>query len=135
MTRLMKGSTFGISFGGLLTGKAVAPEQIILDADVYCTVQSMLKGMQVDEERLAYEAIKRVGPGGNYLMDEHTLSWMRSGEYYESPVINHEGVDSKSMVDRAHDRVLEIVKNHKTAVSEKVQEDLRNLLENYPRTT
>ena len=131
MTRLMKGTTFGIWFGSLLTGKAVAPEQIILDVDIYRSVITMLQGMHIDEERLAFEAIKRVGPGGNYLMDEHTLSWMRSDEFYTSPIVNHNGVDGKSMVDRAHELVEEIIENCRIKVSDKVQEDLRKLLEKY----
>ncbi len=31
---------------------------------------SLLKGMRLDEEHLADEAIRRVGPGSNFLIDE-----------------------------------------------------------------
>ncbi len=133
LTRLMKGSTLGLWFGSLLTGSTVAPEQIVLDADLYRSVKAMLKGMPIDEERLAYEAIKRVGPGGSYLADEHTVSWMRS-EYYLSNVINHEGEKGKSMLDRAHDQVQEILQGHKSTVSTQVQDDLEKFLRDYTKT-
>ena len=107
--------------------------KIILDVDVYRTVQSMLKGMPMDDERLAYEAVKRAGPGGNYLMDEHTLAWMRSGEYYDSPIVNHNGEHGMSMVDRAHAQVEEITTHFRSQVPVQIQEDLDKLLRDYSR--
>ena len=129
LTRLMKGTILGIWFGSLLTGTTVAPEQILLDADLYRGVLSMLGGIPLDAERLAYEAICRVGPGGSFLMDEHTLSWMRSREYYASPVVNHDGERGQPMLDRAHEQVQAILAAHSPSVAESVTEDLRRLLE------
>jgi trimethylamine--corrinoid protein Co-methyltransferase len=133
LTRLMKGTTLGIWFGSLLTGSTVAPEQIVLDADLYRAVLSMLRGMSLDEAHLAYQAIQRVGPGGNFLLDEHTLFWMRSDEYYASPIVNHEGETGKDMLDRAHEQVQTILASHTSSVSEKVAIDLRRLLREYER--
>jgi trimethylamine--corrinoid protein Co-methyltransferase len=131
VTRLMKGTALGIWFGSLLTGSAVAPEQIVLDADVYRAVLSMLKGITLDEDRLAYEAIRRVGPGGNYMADEHTLAWMRGDEYYVSPLVNHAGEAGKDMLDQAHERVGAILANRRPSVSDQVVADLQNLLRDY----
>ena len=125
----MKKTILGIWFGGLLTGSAIAPEQIILDADLYRSVLSMLEGMTVDNERLAYEAICRVGPGGSYLMDEHTLNWMREGEYYLSAVVNLEGEHGAAMVDRAHQEVETMLANYQPSVSPNVRDDLHRLFE------
>ena len=134
LTRLMKGTILGIWFGSLLTGSTVAPEQIVLDADLYLAVLSMLKGMSLDEDHLAFEAIRRVGPGGNFLMDEHTLSWMRGDEYYASPIVNHENEKGMDMLDRAHEQVQTILAKHTSSVSEKVVIDLRKLLKEYERS-
>jgi trimethylamine--corrinoid protein Co-methyltransferase len=129
MTRLMQGASLGIWFGSLLTGSTVAPEQIVLDADLYRAVRSLLKGMRLDAEHLADEAIRRVGPGGNFLTDEHTLAWMRSDEYYASPLVNHAGELGSSMLDRAHERVQNILAGHQPAVPEAVVADLSKFLE------
>ena len=43
----------------------------------------ILEGITVDEAHMAYEAIKEVGPGGNYLMSDHTLRFIRN-EYFQS---------------------------------------------------
>ena len=133
LSRLMMGTSLGISFGCLLTGSTVAPEQIILDVETYRAAKAMLKGMTVDDDHLGYEAIRRVGAAGSFLDDEHTLTFMRS-EYYMSDVTNHQGERGKSMLDRAHDQVDEILQRHQPRVSEKVQEDLERFLSDYSRT-
>ncbi|MCP4370563.1 MAG: trimethylamine methyltransferase, partial [Deltaproteobacteria bacterium] len=43
-----------------------------------------------DEEHLAFDTIKQVGPGGHYLMSPHTLKHMRS-EYFQGNGISHTG--------------------------------------------
>jgi len=40
-------------------------------------VRRMMEGIRVDREHLAVEAIKRVGPGGHFLQDDHTLNHFR----------------------------------------------------------
>ena len=40
-------------------------------------VRRMMEGIQVDREHLAVETIKRVGPGGHFLQDDHTLNHFR----------------------------------------------------------
>ncbi|MEN8202254.1 MAG: trimethylamine methyltransferase family protein [Bacteroidota bacterium] len=133
MTRLMKGSTLGLWFGSLMTGTTVSPEQIILDADLYRSVASMLGGFTVDEDKLAYEAIKRVGPGGSYLMDEHTLQFMNGNEIFHSPIVNNEGLLGKSMVDRAHDSVEQIINNHESSVSEEIRDQIEKFYKDYTK--
>ncbi len=49
------------------------PEQLVIDAEVARCVRAMLRGVEVSDETLALEAIQRVGPGGNFLNDHHTL--------------------------------------------------------------
>ena len=62
-------------------------------------------------------------------MDEHTLNWMRKGEYYLSAVVNMEGEHGAAMVDRAHQEVEAILAGHQPSVSPNVREDLRRLFE------
>ena len=40
-------------------------------------VLRILKGINVNDETLAVDTIKSVGPGGNYLMEDHTIKYMR----------------------------------------------------------
>ena len=92
----------------------------------YRSVEALLKDMVLDDRHLAYDVIKRVGPGGDFLADEHTLQWMHD-EYNYSSVVNHDGKHAKSMLDQAHDEVQTLHEQYTPAVSEKVQNDLGNI--------
>ena len=45
---------------------------------------------EVNDEMLALDAIDRVGPGGHYLMDEHTLHHMRTEHFYPPTVFDRQ---------------------------------------------
>ncbi len=57
---------------------AVSYEQMVLDNDIVLMVKRVLRGIETDEEHLAIDAIQRVGPGGQFMDDEHTISHLRS---------------------------------------------------------
>jgi trimethylamine--corrinoid protein Co-methyltransferase len=45
-------------------------------------IERILRGMTVDTETLGLECIERVGPGGNYVLDDHTVQHMFNEFYY-----------------------------------------------------
>jgi trimethylamine--corrinoid protein Co-methyltransferase len=49
------------------------PEQLVIDAEIARMTRAMLRGIEVSDASLALDAITRVGPGGNFLADDHTL--------------------------------------------------------------
>lgn len=118
--RLLNGINLGIGIGSLLTGSTVSLEQMVIDADLLQCAQRVLRGFQVNEETMAEEAIARVGPGGDFLMDEHTLRWMRSDEYYLSPLANRRGTSGQTMLEKAHERVEALLGDHTPSVSSAV---------------
>jgi trimethylamine--corrinoid protein Co-methyltransferase len=63
---------------------AASLEQAVIDDEVAGMVLRVLRGVEVTDPTLAVEAIARVGPGGHYLMDDHTLQFMRSELYHPS---------------------------------------------------
>jgi trimethylamine--corrinoid protein Co-methyltransferase len=72
---------------------AVAAEQFVVDNDILGMAMRVLRGIEVDDETLALDAIDEVGPGGHYLMAEHTIRHMRSEFYYPSAVVDRQGWD------------------------------------------
>ncbi len=54
------------------------PEQIILDDDLYQRARAYLLRMDVNDETLAMESIRNVGPGGHFLGQKHTREHMRT---------------------------------------------------------
>jgi trimethylamine--corrinoid protein Co-methyltransferase len=64
---------------GMVTNmNAASLEQAVMDDEVAGIALRVLRGVEITDETLAIEAIARVGPGGHYLMDDHTLQFMRS---------------------------------------------------------
>lgn len=63
---------------GLLHGSRIwSFEQMLMDCEIFDLVHKMMQGIRVDDEHLAMQAIKSVGPGGNYLAEKHTRKHMR----------------------------------------------------------
>jgi trimethylamine--corrinoid protein Co-methyltransferase len=63
---------------GLLHGSRIwSYAQMLMDCEIYSIVHKMMQGIVVDEANLALDAIRSVGPGGNFLSQKHTLKHMR----------------------------------------------------------
>jgi trimethylamine---corrinoid protein Co-methyltransferase len=63
---------------GLLHGSRIwSYEQMMMDCEIFDIVQKTLQGILVDDETLALDTIRAVGPGGNFLAKKHTLKHMR----------------------------------------------------------
>jgi trimethylamine--corrinoid protein Co-methyltransferase len=59
-------------------GIAVSYEQLLIDAEFVRMIKRAGKGITVNEDTLALEVIKAVGPAGNYLSQKHTLKHARN---------------------------------------------------------
>jgi trimethylamine--corrinoid protein Co-methyltransferase len=80
---VMGGNNYIHHAAGMLESMlCIAYEQYIIDDEIIGMASKILKGIEVDEDHLAFDAIKDVGPGGNYLMSHHTLRHIRS-EYFQ----------------------------------------------------
>jgi len=63
---------------GLLHGSRIwSYAQMLMDCEIFSLVVKMMEGIPVDDESLALDVIKAVGPGGNFLKQKHTLKHMR----------------------------------------------------------
>ena len=78
----MGGSNFVHHAAGMLESMlTVAYEQFVIDDEIIGMCGKVLKGIDVDPEHLALDVIEAVGPGGSFMLSDHTLDHMRS-EYY-----------------------------------------------------
>ena len=62
-------------------GSLASPEFMVLVHDIVDSVTHYMRGIPVTAETLALEVIHRVGPGGHYLQDPHTLKHFRDVKY------------------------------------------------------
>lgn len=68
---------------GMLTNmSATSLEQAVMDDEIVGMAMRVLRGVEVTENSVAVKAIRRVGPGGHYLTDPHTIHFMRSEFFY-----------------------------------------------------
>jgi len=109
--------------------------QLVIDNEIARMVRVAIKGIEVNDETIALEAIKQVGPGGNFLSAKHTLRHMK--EQSHSKLIDRkmreswESSGSKDMVERAHEELLSILKNHKPEpLPAETLSSLRSIVEN-----
>ncbi|MEW6081663.1 MAG: trimethylamine methyltransferase family protein [Bacillota bacterium] len=87
-------------------------EGLVIDNEIAGYVRRALQGVSVDEERLAFDLIERLGPGGQFLAEDHTLRHFRQ-ELWVPDLTNREGHvlwlqgGSRDIRDRARERIQE----------------------------
>lgn len=93
-------------------------EKILMDAELYEYVRNFTKPMQIGEGDLLLEAIKEIGPKGNFLNHPLTYKKFRT-EFYEPHIFNRESYGHwqkngcRSAVDLAHEKVQACLANYR----------------------
>jgi trimethylamine--corrinoid protein Co-methyltransferase len=76
-----------LAAGMLDSGNTISYEQYIIDDEIIGMVKRVLSGVGVNEETLGFEVIKKVGPGGNYVIEDHTIEHMKDEFFYPNPSV------------------------------------------------
>ncbi len=104
--------------GGLYDELTWSPLVLLMDNDIFGMVARVLQGIEVTDETLAVDLINEVGPiPGHFLNREHTRKWWRH-EIFEPLLADRqshpewEESGSKNIVQRAKERMAEIVAKH-----------------------
>jgi trimethylamine--corrinoid protein Co-methyltransferase len=98
---------------GLLAGSRIwSYEQLLLDAEILGLVRGICRGIPVDDESLALDVIRSVGPSGDFLSETHTRRHMR--ERWSPALIDRrppspDGTPRVDARERAHERALELL--------------------------
>ena len=88
---VMSGNNYIHHAAGMLESmQCVAYEMYVIDDEIIGQACKILQGISTAEDHLALDAIREVGPGGNYLLSPHTLRHLRQ-EYFQG-----NGVSDKS---------------------------------------
>jgi trimethylamine--corrinoid protein Co-methyltransferase len=74
--------TGSAGLGPIVTNLAVCFEQAVLDNEIVSYLNKFLEGIQVDEETLAVDVIKEVGPSGEFVSTDHTLRHFRDVSWH-----------------------------------------------------
>ncbi|NIR87484.1 hypothetical protein GWO13_07965 [Candidatus Bathyarchaeota archaeon] len=120
--------------GSLEGGMAASFEELIIDDEICRAVLKSVQGIEVSDETLAVDIINKVGPGGHYLAEKHTLKHFQDLLFFPE-LTDRNSYDAwkkaggKSMVKRANERAEEILKDHwPTPLDKDVQKEISEII-------
>jgi len=80
-------------------------------------VRRFIQGIEINSDTLARELIEKVGPGGNFLQEEHTYQYFRK-EHWIPTLMARQAYDAweregrKTMGDRVREKIRHILETH-----------------------
>ncbi|MDD4752355.1 MAG: trimethylamine methyltransferase family protein [Desulfitobacteriaceae bacterium] len=113
----MSGANLVHGCGQMEHGLTGSLEQLVMGDEVMGMTRRMMRGIEVNEERLARGVVDVVSPGGHYLGEEHTLKYFRK-EFWWPTVINRLRIDdwtangAKTLGQRVKEKTQNIIKTH-----------------------
>ena len=93
-------------------------ELLVVSDEIIGMVRHVLRGISVDADTLATDVVDRVGPGGHFLDQEHTLRHFRR-EFWFPQLMDRQRRDTwqaegeQTLDQRARSRVRELVRSHR----------------------
>ena len=119
---------------GLLDGsKTLSYAHLLMEAEIYGIVRKACHGIDVSDETLALDVIKKVGPNGTYLAERHTRRHMgeiwRPGVWDRTPYDAWLAAGRRGALQNAEERAREILRTHAPQpLPEDVAAELRRLV-------
>lgn len=120
-------------------GFVASPEMILFADEVIAMVKRYMRGFEIDDEHLALDVIRKVGPGGHYLSEKHTLDHFRQ-EHWRPALFNRENLPnwikkgSKTVDQKLIEKALGLLKTHTPEpLPEGVKADLDGIWNNAER--
>jgi len=120
---------------GLLDGsKTLSYAHMLMEAEIYGIVQKVAGGIEVSDETLALDVIRKVGPGGTYLAEKHTRAHIkdiwRPGVWDRTPYDAWLRDGRRGALQNAEERAREILRTSAPEpLAADVRAELRRLVE------
>ncbi len=118
LTTVNSGMDFVLHAAGILSSYlAFSYEKFVLDDEMCGMVRRLRRGITVAPETLAYDVTAKVGPGGNFLMETHTVKRCRS-EFWQPALCDRGGLEAwmtggrQDAVARARRRWQQLLAEH-----------------------
>jgi trimethylamine--corrinoid protein Co-methyltransferase len=118
LTMAVLGGVNKIFYPGTMEGAlTVSKESLVIDDEIVSGLYHVAEGIDVNAETLATGVIDRVGPGGHFLGQRHTMQFVESEHFL--PLLSDRRTrdiwtqaGGKGMADLAHERVQQILSDH-----------------------
>lgn len=93
MMAQMAGGNFILHSAGIIdTYNTISLEKLIIDNEIIGYIKRIDQGVTVNEDTLAYNVIKEVGPQGQFLTHDHTFNHFRT-EFYHPTLSNRQNIE------------------------------------------
>lgn len=119
----LAGANFIHDAAGLMEfAMTVSYEKYVIDNEILGMIMRAVEGIKVDDDTLAFDLIKQVGPGGNFVTAQHTRQFMRR-EHYQPSLSSRdsrgewESRGRQSTWEKAAETVRQIIDNHRYRLS------------------
>jgi len=125
--------------GGLEVAKTMVPELLVIDNEILESMLRVVRGYEINDDTLALDIIRKVGPGGHYLAEKHTLNNFLREHWVPKisdrrPYDTWEKAGAKDIVKVAKEKVKEILATHKPEpVPKDVQKEISQILKRYEK--
>lgn len=133
MITALSGANLIHDIGYLESGLTGSFEMIVLTDEILNMVKRIMRGIPVTSETLALDTIDRVGPGGQYISDEHTYLNFKK-EFWFPRLINRQRYEpwvnggSKTLGDRLNVEVKRILGEHQPdPIPEKLAKEIHTI--------
>ena len=113
----MAGANLIYGMGMLDMGMVFSFTQLLIDHEIARMIRRTIKGIDVNDETMSLDLIEKVGIGGNYITQKHTLKHMRSEQLSaelmdRSTRDNWEKGGQKEVVGMAREKAKKILAEH-----------------------
>jgi len=133
-TSILTGADIITGLGGLNSANAMSPELLVIDNEIIEAILRIARGFEVNDDTLAVDIIRKVGPGGHFLAQRHTLEHYRMETWI--PKISDKGnfetwlkMGSRPMNEVAKEKISEILATHKPEpIPEDVQKEIGEIV-------
>jgi trimethylamine--corrinoid protein Co-methyltransferase len=113
---ILSGTDIVVNTGMFSNALTVSLEQVLIDAEIVSMIRRVRHGIELNEETIAFETIKKVGIKGEFLTNPHTLAhykkelWDTRGRLFQRMKFDKWKAQGATQVaDLAHKRVEEIL--------------------------
>jgi trimethylamine--corrinoid protein Co-methyltransferase len=134
LVALLAGSNLVHDVGYVEAGLTTSPEMTVFAAEMISMMRCFVKGTSLDAEALALDVIHKVGPGGDFLTQQHTLKHFRKlwqpALFDRRRIVDWAAAGNQRLGDRLRERTLSIIEEHRpeplpTGVREEIDRILR----------
>lgn len=96
-------------------GSMVSPAYMVMVNEILHMVNKYMEGIEISDDTVAVDLIDKVGPGGNYLREKHTMDNFKNVWYSDlfdrSILKTWEAKGSKTFEDRLREKTLKAMKH------------------------